>query len=117
MESNKKRLKAKINSYRVEQIALSGGRVQPKVVFEVITSKNHNFQISVAEIEVTSKSGDKEKKFQGLWLEFKEGGSVAKNSTLYKMMKHFEVESLEDMVGKTVTVKTDPNNFYAIEAC
>lgn len=106
-----KQLQAKIINYREEKITLDGGRTQPKIVFTVKTAKNHEFDISVAEVETSEGP-----KFQGLWLNLNDKGKVAKNSTLNLLLQHFSASSLEDLKDKVVTIKPDKNDFFAIQA-
>jgi len=98
----------------IEEIEVPvSGSMSKKVLFKVSQSDGRTFNISDTWVK-DSKGG---LKIQGLWLTLDEKGNLAANSTVAKLLKHYQVKNLRDIVGMEVKTFPDQNNYLVFAAC
>jgi len=85
-----------------------------KVIFKVNDDyTNNNFNISDAWVQTNTGI-----QIKGLWLALQNNGDeILKTSTLAKVLKYYNVNTLKDLIGQTVYVYPDSKNFLVLVAC
>lgn len=89
------------------------GAISKKVLFKVSQKDGKTFNISDTWVR-DAKSG---LKIQGLWLTLDDKGSLAANSTIAKLLTHYNVPNLRDLVGQELNTFPDYNNYLVFAAC
>ena len=79
---------------------------QDKCIFTCETADGRSLNIS--DVYVTDKDGNQ--KIQGLWW----NGKITPGSALYKLLKYHNVAKLRELIGKQVSVASDPNDFLIL---
>lgn len=83
-----------------------------KIVFQAKErDSDRNFEIS--DIWVNDHKG---LRIQGLWLVLS-GGELSPASALAKLLNHYEIQTIEQFIGKEVKAYPDSKNFLVLVAC
>ena len=93
------------------------GRISEKVVFIVIDQNKNEFKISDAWID-HKRLG---RQIKGLWFETFENQAgereISSYGALAHVMRHYSVDTLDDLVGKDIMLYPDEDDYFVIVAC
>lgn len=102
-----------ITAVTKKTVSMRNSRQAEKIILKTREpSTNKEFDISDAWIE--SNAGDK--RVAGLWFSLVDG-QINKTSTLAKVLTYYEVDTLGQLIGKTINAYPDKNNFLVLSAC
>lgn len=108
------KLERTVNVQNIEKKAVNmkDGRSSDKIEFTVLDNNGKTFKISDCWVD-DAKTG---KTIKGLW--YTEGvGGLSPASALAKLLKHYSVESLGQLIGKDLVAFPDMNDFLVLTAC
>ncbi len=91
-------------------------RTSDKIVFTVTNGDNREFNISDVWIEDHKGA----RKIQGLWfttIEEKGAKKLSPACALSKLLRYYGADTVDDMIGKEVTVHPDDHDFLVLAAC
>lgn len=105
--------KLKVVDIAEKEVQLKNQDIAKKVIFKTVeTATGKNFTISDAWIESPS-----DKRVAGIWLSLEEEQEISKGSTLAKLLKRQEVDTLGELIGKELDAYPDKNNFLVFTTC
>lgn len=92
-------------------------RTSEKIVFTVTNGDDREFNISDAWVEDHKGA----RKIQGLWFttSLDQDGQtrLSPACALSKLLRHYEADTIQDMIGKHVIVHPDEDNYLVLAAC
>lgn len=104
--------KLKIIDINEKEVSLKSEEIASKVIFKTIEpSTGKHFTISDAWIE-----GPYNKRVAGIWLSL-DNEDISKGSTLAKLLKRYEIDTLGDLIGEELEAFPDENNFLVFTTC
>lgn len=102
-----------VKEIKKEQVNISG-KMSDKIVFTVF-DKNTNRDFNISDVWVNDSKG---KKIQGLWFTLiNDGKELSPGSGLSKLLRYYQVETLQQLIGLEINVFPDANDFLVITAC
>lgn len=98
----------KITDLQQKQVMLEGKEPSSKLVLVTETSGGRIYNID--EVWIKGKELQSPK---GLWITLDNTGNINASSTLGRFLKHMQVDSLKDLIGRCITLAPKENNFMA----
>jgi|APSaa5957512576_1039674.scaffolds.fasta_scaffold00176_6 hypothetical protein len=91
-----------------EEVNLPSGP-SSKAIFTVRDAEGREFKISDLLLEDRGES-----KKAGLWININDDGELSSYTGLAKLIKFYEVNSLQELIGKEVNADNDDNGFLVL---
>lgn len=97
-----------VKDITIQQVTVRND-IKEKCMFICTTADGRDLKIS--DVHVEDSSG--ERKVQGLWW----NKNISPGSSVYKVLKFYNVTKLRDLIGTKVKVMPDHNDFLILTAC
>ena len=102
-----------INSIEKIKVTMPDNSEREKICFTVEDKNQKQFNIS--DVWVEDHKGNI--RIQGLWFTLNEDETISPASSLAKLMRHYEIDSLNDFEGVELYAFPDKKDFLVLTAC
>jgi len=101
-----------IKDLEKKEVSKNGEKIGDKLVLKVKhPDKDEPLSLSKAKYEKNGKI-----ETTGLWIKTDGSGNIPYFSGVAFLMRHYNVQSLKDLVGKTINTTTDSNGYLTVKA-
>jgi len=102
-----------INNVEKREVTLKEDKGTAERVVLLTTEKDRDRDFELSDVYVKDYKGFR---IQGLWFSFVEG-RIPPTSALGKVLHHYKVDTLNELIGMDVMAYPDKNNYLVLVAC
>lgn len=107
--------KLKVTDIEKKTVKLKDGGESEKIEFSTVEPETGK-RFNISDSYVPETGNDNSKRISGLWYS-ENNGKINRSSALAKVLEFYDVDSLGDLMGKTVIAYPDNDNYLVLTAC